>query len=287
MNDVQPTPLHPPRLARLLLPCWLVLGVVGTAVSFAWGRGSPWMWVSWCLVLAALLVVGTVSGRSGLIAQPLVGVKTERYELALTFDGGPDDQVTLAVIDLLEARGHLGTFFVVGDRAEQQSMLLKRVAAGGHLLANHSLRDSPFTFLKSSRRLSRELHVTSEVIARARGGSPRFFRPPRGLFSRRVVRAAALAQLEPVAWTAAAGPSRTVARAVQRLTPHLRPGAIVVLRDGLPGAPGAPTVVAVLERLLELMEARGLRSVTLEGLLSASPVESREEAVNAGTVRRA
>ncbi len=63
----------------------------------------------------------------------LVGTHT----IALTFDDGPN-QNTPAVLEALKAEGVKGTFFIVGRMARAYPETLARIAAEGHLLANHS-----------------------------------------------------------------------------------------------------------------------------------------------------
>ncbi|MEJ1969718.1 MAG: polysaccharide deacetylase family protein [Rhizomicrobium sp.] len=57
--------------------------------------------------------------------------------MALTFDDGPNAD-TPAVLDALKAMNVKATFFIVGKMAARHPDVLARIAAEGHLLANHS-----------------------------------------------------------------------------------------------------------------------------------------------------
>lgn len=61
----------------------------------------------------------------------------QTHMVALTFDDGPN-YYTPAVLDQLKRLRVKGTFFVVGRMAEAYPSVLARIAAEGHLLANHS-----------------------------------------------------------------------------------------------------------------------------------------------------
>jgi len=61
----------------------------------------------------------------------------EAHVVALTFDDGPN-QNTPAVLDALKALNVKATFFIVGNMARRYPDILARIAAEGHLLANHS-----------------------------------------------------------------------------------------------------------------------------------------------------
>ena len=49
-----------------------------------------------------------------------------RGEIALTFDDGPDPEVTPAVLDLLDERAVKASFFCIGDRARANPDALPR-----------------------------------------------------------------------------------------------------------------------------------------------------------------
>ncbi len=61
----------------------------------------------------------------------------QAHVVALTFDDGPNAN-TPAVLDALKALNVKATFFIVGNMAQRYPDILARIAAEGHLLANHS-----------------------------------------------------------------------------------------------------------------------------------------------------
>jgi peptidoglycan/xylan/chitin deacetylase (PgdA/CDA1 family) len=119
-------------------------------------------------------------------------------------------------------------------------------------------------------RLTEDLLRAQQLLVRA-GARPRWFRPPVGLLSPRVVAAAQRAGLELVSWTASARDGRaatTPAQASARLCAAARPGAILVLHDAAERGERAPIAPLVLPSLLDALAARGLRSVTLDELFA-------------------
>src|SRR5258708_2572876 len=62
---------------------------------------------------------------------------THNHTIALTFDDGPNAN-TEEVLDVLKKYNIKATFFIVGNMAHKHPATLKRIAAEGHLLANHS-----------------------------------------------------------------------------------------------------------------------------------------------------
>jgi len=61
----------------------------------------------------------------------------DNHMVAMTFDDGPN-AYTAGVLDVLKANNIKATFFIVGKMARAHPALLARIAAEGHLLANHS-----------------------------------------------------------------------------------------------------------------------------------------------------
>jgi peptidoglycan/xylan/chitin deacetylase (PgdA/CDA1 family) len=62
------------------------------------------------------------------------------FDLTLTFDNGPEPEVTPAVLDVLAARGIVATFFVMGQKlaAPGGRRLAERARAEGHWIGNHT-----------------------------------------------------------------------------------------------------------------------------------------------------
>lgn len=259
--------------ARLVLGAAL-LGVVTLVAASALGRVPS----AWWAVLLAVTILGTVGlgvffAQLGLFARPIVAARGCEGTLALTFDDGPDATSTRRVLDLLESRGHRGTFFVIAKKGVAQPELLREIAARGHGLANHSHDHARTTAFLPPAELADELVRAETILAEARGTNVRgrWFRAPVGIVSPRVAQAAKRAKLELVSWTRSARDGTrgaTVESALSRLRPALRAGAILVLHDGAERDDRVPIAPAVLEALLVELDRSALRSVTLDELLA-------------------
>lgn len=268
--------------ARALFAASLLVAVAAAA---------QWLppWTSG-LALAGVLAsigAGVFLLSSGMFARPVLAAAAAQAgaRLALTFDDGPDPLHTRRVLDLLEARGHRATFFVIGARAEREPELLREIVQRGHALANHSYAH-PYTLpFQTPAAVAADLERAQAVLERASGVRPRWFRPPVGLLSPRVVAGARLAGVELVGWSATArdgARSATVDQCAARLLRAIAPGAILVLHDAVERGGRAPLAAEVLSQVLDAMERAGLRSVTLDELLvqptsAAAAAPSRSE----------
>ncbi len=120
-------------------------------------------------------------------------------ELALTFDDGPNPAWTPQLLDMLAAHEVKATFFLVGRYAESEPELVRRIAAAGHLVGNHSW-SHPNLALTAADKMREELTRTSQTLEQVAGAPVRFFRPPFGARRPLVLRTARELGLIPVLW---------------------------------------------------------------------------------------
>jgi peptidoglycan/xylan/chitin deacetylase (PgdA/CDA1 family) len=201
--------------------------------------------------------------------------------VALTFDDGPDPEVTPAVLDALAAGGATATFFVLVDRAVHHPDLVRRAASEGHEIALHGADHRRLTTLDAAevRDSIRRARAELELLA---GTGVRWFRPPFGSQSVRSYAAARRAGLVPVVWTAEGEdwvdqPAATVA---DRLVARLRPGGVALLHDGLAGDPrerAAPDPLhdvrgEIVTQVLDRLAVRGWRGTTVGQLVAGGRV---------------
>ena len=104
------------------------------------------------------------------------GVATKPVNrISLTFDDGPGP-CTAPILDLLAAHGGRATFFVIGSFAKKQRDLLRRMAAEGHEVGNHSWSHTRLADSGSRRVITRELSRTNKLLTKVLGAPPRRFR---------------------------------------------------------------------------------------------------------------
>jgi peptidoglycan/xylan/chitin deacetylase (PgdA/CDA1 family) len=106
----------------------------------------------------------------------------DTHTVALTFDDGPN-QNTPAVLDALKAANVKATFFVVGKMARAYPDVLARIAAEGHLLANHSATHALLgkKFVKNPDMLVDQIREVNNIIRPLMPTNAKFyFRAPYG-----------------------------------------------------------------------------------------------------------
>lgn len=105
--------------------------------------------------------------------------------VALTFDDGPDPDVTTRVLDILNKYDAKATFYMLGSRVEYYPDIAKKVQEAGHELGNHSWTHPDLTKASDEKILS-EIDRTSQIIEEVTGVKPDTFRPPYGAFNDKV-----------------------------------------------------------------------------------------------------
>ena len=110
------------------------------------------------------------------------GSTTDQFEIALTFDDGPHPEHTPRLLDVLAASGARGTFFVIGERAEQHPELIRRIADEGHELGNHTWTHSEPAQTSATQFLT-EVTRTRRLIHDLTGRDCLLMRPPKGALS--------------------------------------------------------------------------------------------------------
>lgn len=100
----------------------------------------------------------------------------------LTFDDGPSHENTGKILDTLKKHNIKGAiFFVEGENAKRNPMLIRRIVQEGHILGNHSYKHEDLTKL-TKEELGKTLTATDKVVDDILGYDyPMVFvRPPYG-----------------------------------------------------------------------------------------------------------
>lgn len=191
-----------------------------------------------------------------------------RGEIALTFDDGPDAKWTPDILDTLRSRGVHATFFVIGQNAEVNPELFRRVYREGHEIGNHTFTHPNLALVSPS--VTRvELTATERLIEAELGRSTALFRPP--YFGD--AEPTTTDELGPIAVAQGLGyitvglhvdpgdwEEPGVDSIIARTLHQLDRGNVVLLHDG--GGDRSQTVAA-LGPLIDSLHARGLTLVTV------------------------
>jgi peptidoglycan/xylan/chitin deacetylase (PgdA/CDA1 family) len=197
-------------------------------------------------------------------------------KIVLTFDDGPHKVYTPKILDVLAQYQVPAVFFLVGQNTLKYPEIARRIVTEGHEIGNHTYRHSSNPF-RGYPRIYRDLRLTSEIIESAVGVRPRYFRPPRGLYSREMVQAAEDLGMLTVLWTLSSVDwrpllqPRTIHR---RIASRTRDGYILLFHDSgtLTRAEGGKkeATVRALPFVIEQLRQDGYTFARLSDLLADS-----------------
>lgn len=98
--------------------------------------------------------------------------------VALTFDDGPNTSTTVAVLDVLAEYDIPATFFVIGDKINEESgKVMQRAVEQGCEIGNHS-KTHQYMSKFSADEVIKEIEYVQEQVEKYTGTVPKFFRAP-------------------------------------------------------------------------------------------------------------
>ncbi len=162
---------------------------------------------------------------------------TQRKVLYLTFDAGYENGCTEKILDTLKKHDVKAAFFLVGGYIQRNADLVRRMAAEGHIVGNHTMHHYDMSKIADKDTFSKELEETAKLYEQVVGAPmPKFYRPPQGIYSEEnLVHAKELGyktvfwSLAYVDWKNDSQPTREAA--FGKLLPRTHPGAVVLLHS--------------------------------------------------------
>ena len=106
----------------------------------------------------------------------------EKRMAYLTFDDGPDDMNTPAILDILQQEQVKATFYVLGRAVQAYPETLKRMFEEGHAIGNHSYDHDYGKLYASVDNYLAEMEETDEILHELLGVRPFITRAPGGRF---------------------------------------------------------------------------------------------------------
>ena len=194
---------------------------------------------------------------------------TQEKTIYLTFDAGYENGVTQTILDVLKAHDVQAAFFLTGNYLEQNADLVRRMAAEGHVVGNHTYHHYDMSKLSTKEEFQKELELLSDLYYEITGQEmEKYYRPPQGIFSEENLEMAQELGYRTVFWSLAYvdwynDQQPTAEEAFSKLIPRIHNGAVVLLHAT------SATNGEILDALLTRWEDMGYRFGTMEELFAA------------------
>ena len=193
---------------------------------------------------------------------------TSQKVLYLTFDAGYENGCTAQILDVLKKHQVPAAFFLVGNYLQQNPDLVRRMAAEGHTVGNHTMHHPDMSKLSDWATFAKELEDLEALYQQVTGAEmPKFYRPPQGTYSEQNLKIAQEMGYKTVFWSLAYmdwdnHKQPTADYAFSKLLPRTHNGAVILLHST------SRTNAQILDELLTRWKAMGYRFGTLDDLFA-------------------
>ncbi len=153
--------------------------------------------------------------------------KTEKPTLYLSFDDGPNSEITPWVLETLKKYNAKATFFCIGKKAEEKQDILNKITADGHSIGNHSY-NHPNSWKTKNKEYLEDVERCSKSI------NSKLFRPPYGRIGLRQMLALQKKNYRIVLWDVLSGdfdPKLSKEQCLKNVLQNSKNGSIIVFHD--------------------------------------------------------
>jgi peptidoglycan/xylan/chitin deacetylase (PgdA/CDA1 family) len=239
-----------------------ILGILGIPVHL-------YEYIILVVLYLAFSVAMSFFIRSGYHMKAWSRALTEEKTVSITFDDGPDSELTPVLLDHLKSLGIPATFFCIGRKISGNKELLRRMHSEGHLIGTHSYSHSDWFDFFSPARMRRELENSGRAVFEATGKKPLLFRPPYGVINPMLKMALNGSGFYVIgfsnrAWDTSSRKKEVILARIMR---NLKPGDIILLHDSV------PETIEIIANMAERMKQSSYRIVPLDKLLNIPAYE--------------
>ncbi|MFA9378639.1 MAG: polysaccharide deacetylase family protein [Lachnotalea sp.] len=206
----------------------------------------------------------TTSGNVSKRDLPIYCVETDKPQVALSFDAAWGNEDTGKILDILAKYDVKVTFFMTGGWIESFPEDVKKIAAAGHDLGNHSENHKQMSQLSKEECLE-ELKSPHDKVKELTGVEMNLFRPPYGDYNNTLIEAANEAGYYPIQWDVDSldwkdyGVDAIIDRVINHK--HLGNGSIILCHNG------AKYTADALESLILGLQEKGYELVPISELI--------------------
>lgn len=194
-----------------------------------------------------------------------LGSKDEKV-IYLTFDAGYENGNVEKVLDVLSAHSAVGAFFILPNIIKTNTSLVNRMFDEGHTVCNHSYSHRNMGKITDYNEFIKEIEGVEKVCLEYTGKAmAKYFRPPEGAFSEKMLSFCRDAGVTPVFWSFAYADWDNNAQkdtewAYNKIISSVHNGEVMLLH------PTSATNAAILDRVMCELERQGYRFGSLDEL---------------------
>lgn len=212
------------------------------------------------LTAAILLVVAVTAGAIALGGAkqsfgksrelPIYSVETEDKKIAISFDCAWGVDYTDRLLEIMEDKGVVCTFFCVEFWTEKYPEYVKKISDAGHDIGTHSATH-PYMSKLDKQTVIKELTTSSEAIEKITGKEVKVFRPPYGDYNDNLISTARELGLYTIQWDVDSLDWKNLSakEIYNRVVPKVQNGSIVLFHNN--GLHTADALGDIIDALLK------------------------------------
>ena len=180
----------------------------------------------------------------------------------LSFDDGPNPNITPKVLELLDKYGQKSSFFLIAEKAKKRPEIVKKIIENGHTLGSHDLYHRWTSNFRKTKQMTAQIGESVRILEEISQTKIKFYRPPVGLSNPHMFFALKKLDLQCVGWSKSACDGGNRIRSAIKKIPNLsgaKDGDIILLHDDCPPA-NEELFLQNLEELFINLERFGKKS---------------------------
>ena len=189
----------------------------------------------------------------------------DKKVIYLTFDVGYENGNVEKILDVMRDEGVKGSFFILGHLIDSAPNLVLRMSEEGYLVCNHTLNHKKLTSANKDLLNSEIIGLEEKYKSLTGLEMAKFFRPPEGTFSKKLLEEVAKLGYKTVFWSFAYadwdnGAQMSQDVAMKKILDNLHNGEIMLLH------PTSATNAEIMRDLIRKLKAQGYCFATLDEL---------------------
>lgn len=244
--------------------------IVLLLINFLLFHLSAWFFYIPALFFIPFYIYGSAFVCSGFYIETICSMHGKKSEIALTFDDGPDPELSPAIVKILDKYDIKAAFFCIGRKMDENPEMIRILDKKGHIIGNHSYGHSRYFDFMQRYFMKKDILKTSESLKIIIEKKPLFFRPPYGVTNPALMRALKKLNFHVIGWSLRSldTSSENAAETLCKMKQKLRPGDIILLHDT------TPFITEILEDFIPFALENGYRFLRLDQLIDIKAYEN-------------
>ncbi len=248
----------------LFITSFLLIAIFAYVVGF-----SFWWLLLPVFLYKTIIIYSSANITSNFFLKAFNEGDGKQKEIVITFDDGPNKEITPKILAVLADFDAKATFFVIGNNILGNENIIKQIHADGHLIGNHTFSHSFFIDFKSRKGFLEEIEKTNLLIEKIIGKKAKIFRPPYGVTTPNIAYAVEKANMDVVGWSIRSLDTTKDSsdKISKRVISQINSGSIILFHDT------SEKTIDVLKQTLNFVKNSGFKIVSLEKLLNIKAYE--------------